>query len=77
MLALLLEKQRRERNKFFAEMGREPSPHGVNSEGETDLHLTSRLNLPTLTLYLLNKGADVNAMDDDDTLALCGGAERS
>ena len=51
----------RERNKFVAEMGREPSPHGVDSNGVTDLHKASYLNLPTLTLYLLNKGADVNA----------------
>ena len=55
----------RERNKFVAEMGHEPSLHGVNSDGETDLHLASYLNLPTLTLYLLNTGADVNARDDN------------
>ena len=60
----------RERNKFVAEVGREPSLHGVDSEGKTDLHLASRLNLPTLTLYLLNKGADVNAMDDDGSTPL-------
>ena len=61
---------REERNKFVAEVGREPSPHGVDSEGKTDLHLTSRLNLPTLTLYLLNKGADVNAREDDGSTPL-------
>ena len=55
----------RERNKFVAEMGHAPSLHGVNSDGETDLHLASYLNLPTLTLYLLNTGADVNARDDN------------
>ncbi len=54
-----------EKNKFVAEVGREPSLHGVNPEGETDLHIAVRLNLPILTLYLLNKGADVNARDDD------------
>ena len=53
----------RERNKFVAEVGREPSLHGVDSNGVTDLHQASRLNLPTLTLYLLNKGADVNAKE--------------
>ena len=51
----------RERNKFVAEVSREPSLHGVDSNGVTDLHKASRLNLPTLTLYLLNKGAYVNA----------------
>ena len=54
-----------ERNKFVAEMGREPSLHGVNSESVTDLHQASYLNLPTLTLYLLNKGADVHEKNKD------------
>ena len=60
----------RERNKFVAEVGREPSLHGVNYEGETDLHLASLLNLPTLTLYLLNKGADVNAKEKSGSTPL-------
>ena len=55
-----------ERNKFVAEVGREPSLHGVNFDGETDLHLSVRLKLPTLTLYLLNKGADVNAKNNNN-----------
>ena len=55
---------RYEINKFVAEVGREPFLYGVDSKGETALHHASRLNLPTLTLYLLNKGADVNAKED-------------
>ena len=51
----------REKDKFVAEIGREPSLHVVNDEGIIDLHLASYLNLPALTLYLLNNGADVNA----------------
>ena len=54
-----------ERNRFITEMGREPSLYGVNPEGETDLHIASFLNLPTLTLYLLNKGAAVHEKDKD------------
>ena len=51
----------REKHKFVAEIGREPSLHEVNDEGITDLHLASYLKLPALTLSLLNNGADVNA----------------
>ena len=33
----------------------------MNDKGETDLHLAARLNLPGLTLSLLDHGANVNA----------------
>ena len=59
------QREQAEKDKFVAEMGREPSPHGVHSEGETDLHIASGLNLPTLTLSLLNNGADGHAKDND------------
>ena len=50
-----------EREKFVAEVGREPSPGAVGDEGRTDLHHAAAMNLPALTAYLLNNGADVNA----------------
>ncbi len=56
-----LEKQRQEQT-FVAEVGRMPRPKGMN-EGETDLHIAARLNLPVLTISLLNQGADIHAKD--------------
>ena len=46
-----------ERNKFVAEVGREPSLQKVNPEGETDLHIAVRLNLLALTRSLLERGS--------------------
>ena len=67
-----LEKQRQEQV-FVAEVGRMPHPRGMN-KGETDLHIAARLNLPVLTISLLNQGADVHAKDNngETTAALCG-----
>ena len=56
-----LEKQQQEQT-FVAEVGRMPRPKGMN-EGETDLHIAVRLNLPVLTISLLNQGADIHAKD--------------
>ena len=50
-----------ERDKFVAEVGREPSLHGVTPEGETDLHIVVRLNLLALTRSLLSQGANIHA----------------
>ena len=58
-----LEKQRQEQV-FIAEVGRMPHPKGMN-KGETDLHIAARLNLPVLTISLLNQGADVQAKNND------------
>ena len=58
-----LEKQRQEQV-FVAEVGRMPHPRGMN-KGETDLHIAARLNLPVLTISLLNQGADVHAKDNN------------
>ena len=58
------ERQRQEqveKQRFVADAGRVPSPGVVNDKGETGLHFTARLNLPMLTISLLNQGADVNA----------------
>ena len=49
-----------EREKFVAEVGHEPSPDAVD-DGVTDLHHAAVMNLPALTAYLLNNGADVHA----------------
>ena len=51
-----------EKDKFVAEMGREPS-HWGRTHGATDLHIAARLNLPVLTSSLLTQGADVHAKD--------------
>ena len=53
-----------DRDKFVAEMGREPS-HWGRTHGATDLHISARLNLPMLTRSLLTQGADVHAKDND------------
>ena len=50
-----------ERERFVAEVGREPSPDAVDDEGMTDLHYAAKLNLPAVTLYLLRQGASVDA----------------
>ena len=44
---------------FFAEVGRKPHPKGRYG-GETDLHITARLNLPVLARLLI-QGADVQS----------------
>ena len=68
-----LEKQRLERaalerrnqeQAFIAEVGRPPHPGGMNN-GDTDLHTAARLNLPLLTVSLLEGGADVHAGNKD------------
>ena len=58
-----LEKRRQEQA-FVAEVGRPPHPGGMNN-GDTDLHVAARLNLPLLTVSLLEQGADVNARNKD------------
>ena len=58
-----LEKQR-QKEAFVAEVGRPPHPGGMNN-GDTDLHVAARLNLPLLTVSLLEQGADVNARNKD------------
>ena len=58
-----LEKQR-QKEAFVAEVGRPPNPGGMNN-GDTDLHTAARLNLPLLTVSLLEQGADVNARNKD------------
>ncbi len=58
-----LEKQRQEQA-FVAEVGRPPHPRGMNN-GDTDLHVAARLNLPLLTASLLEQGADVHATNKD------------
>ena len=63
-----LEKQRQE-EAFVAEVGRMPHPRGMN-KGETDLHIATRLNLPLMTISLLNQGADVHAKDNDGRTSL-------
>ena len=64
----VLEKQREEQA-FVTEVGRMPHPKGRN-KGEPDLHITVRLNLPLLTLSLLNQGADVHAKNNDGLMPL-------
>ena len=68
-----LEKQRRKQaalerqiqeQAFVAEVGRPPIPSGIYN-GDTDLHVAARLNLPLLTVSLLEQGADVNAKNKD------------
>ncbi len=58
-----LEKQRQEQA-FVQEVGRPPHPRGMN-EGDSDLHVAARLNLPLLTVSLVEQGADVNARNKD------------
>ena len=59
-----VEKQRQEQV-FVAEVGRMPHPRGMN-KGKTDLHIAAELNLPVLTISLMNQGADVYARDEDE-----------
>ena len=56
------EKQRQEQA-FVSEVGRMPHPKGMN-KSKTDLHITAELNLPVLTISLLDQGADIHAKDD-------------
>ena len=56
-----LEKQRQEQA-FVAEVGRLPQPRRRHRR-QSDLHIAARLNLPVLTISLLNRGADVHAKD--------------
>ena len=53
--------EQREGQAFVAEVGRVSSPDIVGYDGETDLHIAARLNLPMLTTSLLKQGAKVNA----------------
>ena len=55
---------RRQEQAFIAEVGRPPHPDGMNN-GDTDLHVAARLNLPLLTVSLLEQGADVHARNTD------------
>ena len=51
-----------DRQKFVAEMDREPSPNAVDNKGVTDiLHHAAALNLPALALSLLDQGAEIEA----------------
>ena len=58
-----LERQSQEQA-FIAEVGRPPHPGGMNN-GDTDLHTAAGLNLPLLTVSLLERGADVHAQNKD------------
>ena len=58
-----LERQSQEQA-FIAEVGRPPHPGGMNN-GDTDLHTAAGLNLPLLTVSLLEQGADVHAQNKD------------
>ena len=55
---------RRQKQAFVAEVGRSPHPNGTDN-GDTDLHTAARLNLPLLTVSLLDQGADVHAHNKD------------
>ena len=55
----------KEKKKFAAAMGHEPSLEAVDDKGRTDLHHAATLNLPGLATSLLHSGADVNAKDKD------------
>ena len=55
---LIAEQTEKERQEFFVQSGRWPSPDAVN-----DLHLAVKLNLPMLTASLIQQGADVNTRD--------------
>ncbi len=54
----------RQRQVFVAEVGRMPYPRGMNDKDETDLHIVAKLNLPMLTISLLNQDAGVNAKNN-------------
>ena len=70
-----LEKQQQEQT-FVAEVGRMPRPKGMN-KGETDLHIAARLNLPVLTISLLNQGADIHAKNKDGWTPLHSAAKEN
>ena len=63
-------KKQREDQVFVAAVGRVPYLGGVNDKGKTDLHIAAKLNLPMLTISLLNQGADVNAKDNNSNTPL-------
>ena len=58
-----LEKQR-QKEAFVAVVGRPPHPGGMN-KGDSDLHVAARLNLPLLTVSLIEQGADIHARNKD------------
>ena len=70
-----LEKQQQEQT-FVAEVGRMPEPQGLN-KGETDLHIAARLNLPVITISLLNQGADIHAKNKDGWTPLHSAAKEN
>ena len=55
----------KEKEKFAAATGHEPSSAAVDDRGWTDLHHAAALNMPVLTTSLLHSGADVNAEDKE------------
>lgn len=61
--AAAVERQR-QTDAFVAEVGRPANPKGMN-QGDTDLHVAARLNLPLLTASLLGQGADLHATNKD------------
>ena len=59
-----------ERERFVAEMKREPSPDAMAKGKLTDLHHAAFLNLPAVAEYLLNNGARVHAKDESGWTSL-------
>ena len=59
----------KEEDTFVERVGRKPKPSG-RFKGETDLHITVRLDLPRLTKRLLDKKADIDAKDNDGNTPL-------
>ncbi len=57
-----LERQGQEQA-FVQEVGRPPTPGGMN-QGDTDLHIAARLDLPLVASSLFEQGADVHARNE-------------